>query len=212
MLIAILLGFLFGWFGSVPVAGPIAALVVTRGMQGRFRAGAFIALGGGLVEAAYAFLAFLGFSTFLTDYPLVIPISRGVAAVVLLILGITFARPQAEQKKSDIPPRDSALGSFLLGAWICAVNPTLIATWAAVVTTIYSIELVDLQSSQALPFALGACVGIAGWFLTLLWIIRRYRERFSPKVLARVIRGIGFALLVVAAWFAWRFVQYFLGG
>ncbi|MBW2456179.1 MAG: LysE family transporter [Deltaproteobacteria bacterium] len=210
MLIAILLGFLFGWFGSVPVAGPIAALVVTRGMEGRFRAGAYIALGGGLVEAAYAFLAFLGFSTFLTEYPLVIPISRGAAAVVLLVLGITFARPQPEQKQSDIPPRDSAFGSFLLGAWICAVNPTLIATWAAVVTTIYAIDVVDLQSSQALPFALGACVGIAGWFLTLLWLIRRYRERFSQKVLSRVIRGIGVALLVLAAWFAWRFVQFFL--
>jgi len=211
MLIAAVLGFLFGWFGSVPVAGPIAALVVTRGMQGRFRAGAYIALGGGVVEAAYAFLAFLGFSSFLTDYPLVIPISRGVAAVVLLILGITFARPQPARKESDIAPRDSALGSFFLGAWICAVNPTLIATWAAVVTTIYSLEVVDLQSSQALPFALGACVGIAGWFLTLLWLIRRYRERFSQKVLDRIIRGIGVGLLVLAAWFGWRFVQVFLG-
>jgi threonine/homoserine/homoserine lactone efflux protein len=212
MLIAALLGFLFGWFGSVPVAGPIAALVVTRGMQGRFRAGVYVALGGGMVEAGYAFLAFLGFSTLLTDYPLVVPISRGVAAVVLLVLGIIFARPQPEQQKSDIPPRESALGSFALGAWICAINPTLIATWAAVVTTVYSIDFIDLTSSQALPFALGACLGIAGWFLTLLWIIRRYRERFSPKVLAQVVRAIGVALIVIAFWFAWRFVQYFLTG
>ncbi len=210
MLIAILLGFLSGWFGSVPVAGPIAALVVTRGMQGRFRAGVYIALGGGVVEAAYAFLAFLGFSTFLTQYPVIVPISRGVAAVVLLVLGIVFARPQPAPQESDIPPRDSALGNFALGAWICAINPTLIATWAVVVTTVHAFDFIDLTSSQALPFALGACLGIAGWFLTLLWLIRRYRERFSPKVLARVVRGIGVVLMVVALWFAWRFVQYFL--
>ena len=210
MFVAALLGFVFGWLGSVPVAGPIAALVVTRGIAGRMRSGAFIALGGGIAEALYAFLAFWGFSTYLTRYPIIVPISRAGGAIVLLVLGITFlVKPTSEQSVDDYAPRDSAWGSFALGAWICLINPTLIATWSAVVTTLYSTEAIDFDSGQALPFAVGCALGIAGWFLTLLGLIRRYRERFSRATLAKVVRVIGALLLVLATWFAWRFVQYF---
>jgi threonine/homoserine/homoserine lactone efflux protein len=210
MLIAAIVGFLFGSIGSIPVAGPISALVVTRGIQGRFRAGVYIALGGGIAEAVYAFLAFWGFSTFLTKYPIVTPISRGVAAVILTALAVTLVRKRVVEPSTKFAPRDSALGSFALGASICLLNPTLIATWTAVVTTLYSSEAIQLTGAQALPFALGVCSGIAAWFLTLLWMIRRHKDRFSPASLSRFIRGVGFALFAVAAWFGWRFIAYFL--
>jgi threonine/homoserine/homoserine lactone efflux protein len=211
MLLAAVLGFAFGFVGSIPVAGPIAALVVTRGIQGRYRDGAYISLGGGIAEAVYAFLAFWGFATYLTDYPIVIPISRAVAAVILMVLAVVFFRWQPSQAPSAEPPRDSPFGSFMLGASICALNPTLIATWSGVVTTLYSTELIDFQGRQALPFALGVALGIASWFGTLLGLIRRYRARFSQLMLARMVRVIGVLLLALALWFAWRFIAYVAG-
>ena len=210
MFTAALLGFALGWFGSIPVAGPISALVVTRGIQGRFRAGAFIALGAGLAEAMYAFLAFWGFSTFLSDYPLIEPISRAAAAVILFGLGISFVRTKTMEAKTEEKPRESAIGSFVLGTMLCLLNPTLIATWGATVTMLYSSKLVDFSSAQAAPFAAGACVGIAGWFLTLLWIIRRYKGRFTTAALTRVVRIVGVVLLLIATWFAINFVRYLL--
>ena len=209
MFLAALFGFLLGFVGSIPVAGPISALVVQRGVQGRFKAGAFIALGGGVVEAAYAFLAFWGFSTFLTKYPLIEPISRGAGAVVLLALGVSFLLKKAEDAEAPPDVRDSKRGSFLLGAWICAINPTLIATWSAAVTTLYSSGVLDFEGGHALPFAIGCASGITGWFLALLGIIRRYRERFSNVVLARVVNAVGVLLLGLGIWFGVRFVTYF---
>jgi threonine/homoserine/homoserine lactone efflux protein len=209
MLIAALVGFLVGWIGSVPVAGPISALVVTRGIAGRFRSGVFIAIGSAVVEALYAFLAFWGFSNFLTRYPVVVPVSRLFAAVILFALGIALLRKPPHRTSDEPPPQDSALGSLVMGASICALNPTLIATWTAVVTTLYSSELVAVTSAQALPFAAGVMSGIAGWFVVLLWIIHRYKERFSAAALDRVVRAIGGFLILVAAWFAWRFAAYF---
>jgi threonine/homoserine/homoserine lactone efflux protein len=210
MLVAALLGFVFGWLGSVPVAGPISALVVTRGIEGRMRAGLFIALGGGIAEAFYAFLAFWGFSTYLIQYPVIVPISRAGGAIVLVALGISFLVKPSKERSVDYAPRDSAWSSFALGAWLCLINPTLIATWSAVVTTLYSTEAIDFESSQALPFAVGCGLGIAGWYFVVLWLIHRYRERFSRAILAKVVRVIGALLLVLAAWFAVRFVQYFV--
>ena len=213
MLIAALLGFAFGWIGSVPVAGPISALVVTRGIQGRFRAAAWIAVGGGLAEAVYAFLAVWGFSTFLAQYPIIDPISRAGGAVVMTVLGITFIRKKtSDASGSQHELRDSAWGNFVLGAWICAINPTLIATWSAVATSLHGSGAVELNDpSMAYPFAAGCCLGITGWFLTLVVLIRRYRDRFSHVTLTKFVRVIGWLLLALAMWFGYRTVIYFLG-
>jgi threonine/homoserine/homoserine lactone efflux protein len=211
MLIVALLGFLAGGLASVPIAGPISALVLARGLEGRFRAGLFIAMGAGLVEALYAFLAFWGFSTFLAQYPIIEPISQAGGAFVLLVLGVVFIRKGKERQKATAPARDSAWGSFALGAWICGINPTLIATWSAFVTMVHGSGIVDLTDSRmALPFAAGCALGICSWFVTLLAIIRRYHGRFRTETLVRVVRTIGVVLLVLSTWFAYRFVSYFL--
>jgi threonine/homoserine/homoserine lactone efflux protein len=222
-LTAVLLGFGFGFVGSIPVAGPVSALVVSRGVAGRFRSGAYLALGGGIAEALYAFLAFWGVSALLSEHPSIVPLSRAAAAVILAALGWSFARgkvaiepPERVRARIAAPEPAGAGGSseharsFVLGLTITALNPTLIATWTAVVTTLLSSELVAFGPRQALPFSLGACVGIAGWFVLLLELIRRHRGRFRPETLARVLRAIGVGLLLLAAWFAWRFAHYAL--
>lgn len=213
MLTAVLFGFVLGALGSIPVAGPISALVIARGIQGRFKAGAFIALGGGTVEAIYCFLAFWGFSQFLEDHPIIEPISRGVSALVLLVLGIVFIRKKHDDGPSEATSRrlrDSKRSSFFLGAWVCAINPTVIAGWSAVVTTVYSSGAVEFTSKQALPFAIGVAMGITSWFWGLLAVIRRNRERFSGSTLTRVLNAVGMLLVVLACWFAYRFVDYFI--
>ena len=209
-MLPLLIGFLLGWIGSIPVAGPISALVVTRGLQGRFRAGAFISLGAGLAEAAYAFLAFWGFSRYLTQYPLIDPISRGVAAVVLLGLGFYFSRMPWLEEDSEVPVRDSARASFLLGAGLAALNPTLIATWSTAVTTLYSTDWIDFNSGQALPFAAGVCLGISGWFCTLLALLYKYRQRFSRRLLNRAVQWVGYIMMALGLWLALRFILYFV--
>ncbi len=216
MVIAAVIGLLLGFLGSIPVAGPIAALVFSLGVQGRFRSGVFIAVGGGIAEAIYAFMAFWGFSTFLTRYELVVPISRALGGVILIALGLSFlfgkvmaeADPDKEAKASK---SESDLRSFALGFGITALNPTLIATWTAAVTTLYSTEAIAFSSVQAVPFALGTAVGIAGWFFILLALIRRYRDRFSVATLVGAVRAAGLLLLGLAVWFIVRFVQYLLG-
>lgn len=210
MVLAAVLGFVFGWVGSIPVAGPISALVVTRGLEGRFSSGVWIAVGGGVVEALYALLAFWGFSTYLAAYPILVPISRGAGAVVLIALGVVFLTKRDTEPR-DVPEgRDAPVASFALGAWICAINPTLVATWTGVVTVLHGSGLVELRGAMAWPFAVGCALGIAGWFVTLLALIRRYRERFSEAVLRRVMRGVGGLLVIGGLWFVWRLAAHFL--
>lgn len=211
MLAALLIGFAFGFFGSIPVAGPIAALVLKRGIDGRYRSAALIGVSAALAEAIYAFLSFWGFSSFLKPYPFVEPLSKGVAAVILIGLGISFARYRVVQKTDDEKPRDtSTWRSLALGFTITALNPTLIATWTAATTTLYSTGLVELAPREALPFALGSFVGIAGWFGAFTYVLKRYAGKFKPVWLERGVRVIGVLLIGLGGFFGYRLVVYLL--
>jgi len=203
--IAFLIGFLFGFVGSMPVAGPIAALVLARALSARFRAAIAISIGAAVAEAGYAFLAFWGFSTLLVEYPVILPISRAAAALVLITLGILLAWKQGEIRQSAEPHRDGLTGSLLLGFTICALNPTLLATWTAASATLASTGLLAVTPRLAGPFAVAVSLGIVAWFSVLLLLVRHFRERFRPETLAKAVRFIGGALVLLGLYFAYLF-------
>ena len=88
MLTAWLAGFVMGFAGSVPVAGPINMLVFSFGLQGRLRPATLIALGGALPEAIWAGLAFWGFTALLERYAWIEAGSEIAATGVLVGVGL----------------------------------------------------------------------------------------------------------------------------
>lgn len=205
MIIAAIIGFLFGFMGSMPVAGPIAVLVFARGIENRFRSGIAIATGGAIAEGIYACLAFWGFAKLLQEYTFVLPFSKIVAAIILFTLGIIFWRTK-EVKKQENEVQDSALGGFFLGFTITALNPTLIATWSAAATTLFSTGLIKLDTSFALPFGGAAIAGIISWFSLLLFLVYRFRDRFNEKTLTKIIRGMGVFVFAIGLYFLYQFI------
>jgi threonine/homoserine/homoserine lactone efflux protein len=209
MLLALLLGFAFGFIGSMPIAGPIALLVFAYGARGRARSGFYIALGAALAESLYAFVAFWGFAELLRRYPLVVPVSRALGALVLLATGAYLvARRRRDDRggpASERPTPKKRGGKLLLGFTITALNPTLLVTWTAAVTALSSALGRGLRTAEALPFASGACAGIVGWFAVLLVLMRTFRTRLSPLTLDRIARGAGALLIGLGVWFAISF-------
>jgi threonine/homoserine/homoserine lactone efflux protein len=205
------IGFLFGFLGSVPVAGPISILVLERGLSGRYRSGLYLAIGSAIAESVYATLAFFGLSALLGRYPMIVPASQALGAVVLVTLGVVLVRrsPHAAAAAAA-PPRAAAQGDLLLGFSITALNPTLIATWTAAVTALYATGLVHPSPGQAPLFSAGVCSGIVVWFGILLWLTRRYGARLSRPMLDRLVRVLGVVLMGMGVWFGVRFGQYLL--
>jgi len=206
MLLALLFGFLFGFVGSIPLAGPIALLVFMRGLHGAARSGLAIAVGAALAESGYAFLAYCGMGELLSRFPLLALASRGAAALILLALGAWFV----VQHGGARPPDERALhvhSSFALGFGITALNPTFLATWTAAVTVLHSLAIVPPTLAAAGPFALGVAAGIVAWFALMLAAIARWRDRFAPATVRRVLQVVGAALLAMGAWAAVTFVR-----
>jgi len=205
MLIPILVGFAFGYIGSMPVAGPISVLVLHLGLAHDSRKALYVAVGGAVAESLYALLAFWGLSTALDRYPVALPVSRAVGAGLLLALGLVMLLSRTRgATPRDQPPRKGRKRSFVLGFLITAVNPTLIVTWTAAVGALHATGLLAMDQPEALPFAAAACAGIVAWFVTLLWLVGKWRDRVSAESLGRLKRVMGALLVAVGGWMALR--------
>jgi threonine/homoserine/homoserine lactone efflux protein len=189
---------LLGYIGSMPVAGPIALLVLGRGLENRSRNGLALAFGAAIAESVYAYLAFWGFGAVLSRYPWIEEGSRFGAAIALIALGVHFYRRRHQAAAPAAPTSNSGnKRNFMLGFAITLLNPTLIATWTFTVTTVYSLGLLTFEADKALPFSLGAFSGIVGWFGTLLYLLKRFRKIVTQAGLQRGLKLVGLVLIVV---------------
>lgn len=207
MLVAMAIGFAFGFVGSMPSSGPISALVFSRGLEGRSGSALSLAAGAALAEGAYAYLAFWGLSGLLTRYAWIEYASGIASALISIGLGLHFLYAAGASSAPAGPVPQPRIGrSFLLGLTLTALNPALIAAWSAAIAAMYSLDVVRFDPSEALPFSLGACAGIGVWFAVLLGFLGRYRERISGAVVGHLRRGMGVILVLLGVGLAARFL------
>ena len=207
MIVALIIGFVLSFLGSIPIAGPIAVIIVSKALEHRNRAAFFISIGASVAEAIYAYLAFWGFSTVLVSYPSLVPASRLIGACILIGLGIYLVVRKAktpEQAKARDNANAVGIRNVLLGFSMTIVNPTLIVTWTAAVGAAHSTGLLRMYQRDAWTFSLGVLAGINTWFATLLVLLGRFKKNMTPKTLDKVIRGIGIVLIVLGGIFGVR--------
>lgn len=207
-LIVSVIAFVLGFVGSMPLAGPVSVMVVSRAGMGRFDEARNVAFGAAIGEGLYAGLSFLGFAALLARYPTAVPISKGVTAIVLLAVGSHFLRWKAKDAGEGKERRGSS--AFWLGLTASLVNPTLLVTWSAVTTAIYSRQVATMTPYLAAPFGIAAGAGIASWNVVLVAILRRYHNKFPQKAVTYFVRGMGLLLIAIALWSAIDLVRHYV--
>jgi len=211
MLVACLVGFICGFIGSIPIAGPIAALVVGWGLYRSPRYAISLALGGAIVEAIYAYLTFWGFGKLLQQYPWINDVSRTVTVLLLICLGVVLvrSRPLSKPRRSNLKTsRRGVAGCFLLGVSIAASNPILLASWSSVVMVINGLNILRLDSSLAITFSIGVGLGIIAWFAILLALLHNYRQHLETITLQRTVNTFGVILLVSGIGLGLHYLQF----
>lgn len=211
MLLAVLVGFVAAFLGSIPIAGPISVLVLQRGLDGDRRGATAIAIGAAVAEMTYAGLAFAGMSTILARFPIVLPIVRGIGAVILFTIGAYFVLHDRSDKRRPSDVQKTPHAKWFLGLSITALNPTLLVTWTMVITIMTGSGLVSPRPWDAIPFALGVGSGIIVWFLVMLVGVQRFRQRISPRALHRGVRIVGYGLMLAGGVMAVRVALPLLG-
>jgi len=220
-----LLGFVLGFVGSIPIAGPVSATIIKMSIENRLETQyLYIALGAGFMESCYAGSAFWGFgslSAFIRAYEMVF---RALGSIVLMVIGLSFmcsrTNQQAVASTENPEGTDLEMGpliggessnrvveretlrrrtSLMYGMGLTAVNPMLLATYTAALTTIYHYikDHMIFDGPHALLFAIGVCSGVNAELHILICLLRRYKHRLRGKMLTYGIQALGGLLFLL---------------
>jgi threonine/homoserine/homoserine lactone efflux protein len=196
----------FGFIGSMPLAGPVAIMTVSRAARKKFGEALRVGLGAAVAEGIYAGGAFFGYTSLLARRAGVVPVSRAATALILGAMGAHFTSWRRKESKDK---RENKVGTTLLGFTVSAANPTLFLTWSTAVAFLYSKGLSRPSAAYAIPFGICAGAGVAGWFCSLVVLLRRYGNRLPASTFTWVVRGMGVLLLGLAAWSGVDLVRWF---
>lgn len=204
MIVSFTTGLIMSFIGSMIPAGPIALIVIKRGL-GRQKFGALaIVAGAALAEAVYAMLAFLGIHLALSAYPVQTSILRMIAGIILIGFAAFCFFDTHGHKPKNMSPRYAG-ANFLLGLSVAGLNPTFLVTWAGGIAVARAAGLIS--GLHAAPgFALGVIVGPIVWFWILLKILNRHVEYLNPDSLKKIERTLPVVLLVLAGIMLWQAV------
>ena len=184
------------FIGSMTPTGPIALIVLRRGVRRQNLSALSVASGAALAEAGYALLAYLGISFALSRYPLQTFVLRIIAGTILIVFAMIciFGSHYLQPKAAN---REYPGASFLLGLSIAGLNPTLFVTWTGAVAAVRGLGLIsDIHAAPV--FAIGVVVGPVLWFWILLKVLGRHVESFRPETLVTIEKFLPIALLVLA--------------
>jgi threonine/homoserine/homoserine lactone efflux protein len=196
MITSFFAGLLMSFIGSISPAGPIALIVLKRGLSLQTPGAMSLVCGAALAEAAYATLAYLGVNLALSRYPVQTSVLRILSCCILTAFAVIciFGGSLPQPKTTG---RGYAGANFLLGLSIAGFNPAFLAIWAGAVAIARGAGFV-LDIAAAPAFALGVVAGPTLWFWILLKILKRQAKRFRPEILERIEEALPILLLVLA--------------
>jgi threonine/homoserine/homoserine lactone efflux protein len=202
MMVAFITGFLMSFIGSMVPTGPIALIVLKRGI-GRQKLGALsIVFGAAVAEAGYALLAYLGLHLALAAYPVQTSILRMIAGIILIGFAVfCFFETHGHNPKNTSPKYAGA--NFLLGLSIAGLNPTFLVTWAGAVAVARGAGLIS-GINAAPGFALGVIIGPITWFWILLQLLTKHVKYLHPDSLKKIEKALPFVLLILAGIMLWQ--------
>jgi len=202
MIVAFVTGLLMSFIGSMIPTGPIALIVLKRGL-GRQKFGALaIVSGAAVAEAGYALLAYLGLHLALSAYPVQTSILRIAAGIILIGFAMfCFFDPHGHKPKNTSPRYAGA--NFLLGLSVAGLNPTFLVTWAGAIAVARGAGLIS--GIHAAPgLALGVILGPILWFWILLQILTKHVKYLHPDSLKKIEKVLPFVLLTLAGVMLWQ--------
>jgi threonine/homoserine/homoserine lactone efflux protein len=203
MIESVIVGFVMGWVGSMPLAGAVSIFVFQRGLAGQFRRGMVLAAGAAAAEAIWCLVAVIGAELILSRWPNLEGIARSLGGLILLALGAYFLWNRntlpSEQDNPDADTSETLVREFWLGFVLVVGNISIPFTWLGMITIAVSLGLNPVAGPPWI-FSLAVAAGIMGWFTVLLKILSAFRARFRPHTHERVMKAMGILLLIVGTY------------
>ena len=195
-------GFAMGFVGSIPLAGPVALLVMTRGLAREFTEARLIAGGASLAEGFVAAWVYAGLGVLYSLSPGLDEAVKWLGPIALCLIGLWFfirgVSPDSGEPASDRQGSGVSYSLFL-GIGLVVGNPGMIGTWGGAIAALEGIGFVQASPAGAPWFGLAVSAGVFSWFLLMLRLIRSHSNSVSYPVLNLIVKGIGGVLVAAGA-------------
>ena len=133
ILTLLIVGAIAGFIYSVPVAGPISIIVVSKAFQGKLRFCERTALGAAIVEFVFVFVAVFGIAALFKFYQPFVPYILLIAAVFVIIIGLKIKRQKIDLKSLEsqmiVTDKYENRGGLRTGLVLNLTNPVLFINW-----------------------------------------------------------------------------------
>lgn len=200
---AFLQGIVIG-FTLAAAVGPIALLLMQRTLARGWWVGIISGLGIALADGSYGLLGGLGLAAvnqFLKNQETPMLLAGGA---VLILIGIQIMRtdPRKKEEREESQRGVGYVGTFSSMYMLTISNPLTIFSFAAIYTSI-NLGAASGTWQGAVLFSISVFFGSFSWWLILVSIIHKVRERFSLAALRWVnvvsgvlIAGLGSSMII----------------
>lgn len=129
----LIVGAITGFIYSMPIAGPISIIIISRAFQGKLRFCLRTALGAALVESMFVFIIVFGITAFYEVYQPVLPYFLFIGATFVVFVGLKIIKQKTDlhslETNTIITDKDENRGGLRSGIVINLTNPTLFMGW-----------------------------------------------------------------------------------
>ena len=126
-------GLIAGIVFSVPVAGPVSIIIVSKALEGKLRFCQRTAIGAAIVEFVYVFIVVYGIAALYSYYQPFIPYLLIIGAIFVALVGIKIFRRQIDLDSFDatkiITDKIENRGGMRTGIFMNLTNPSLFIGW-----------------------------------------------------------------------------------
>jgi threonine/homoserine/homoserine lactone efflux protein len=191
-----LVSVIFISMSAIMMPGPVFAVTIAKGHKDK-NAGAFIALGHGIIEVPLILLIYLGFARFFTSDAIKMVIGL-VGGTMLIFIGIQMYKGR---KSIAAESRELPYGSLTAGIITTSSNPYFFLWWGTIGTTL----ILTANTFGFIGFLLFALVH---WFCDFIWSLFVSVATFRSKHLwniriHEIVFSVCSAILVI---FGLRFI------
>ncbi len=128
-----IVGFIAGFIYSIPVAGPISIIIVSKAFQGKLRFCERLTLGAAIVEFVFVFIAVYGLAALYQYYQPYVPYILLIGAIFVIILGFKMRKQKIDfevlKSKMIVTDKYENRGGLRTGLVLNLTNPVLFINW-----------------------------------------------------------------------------------
>ena len=205
--------------------GPLGVTCLRKALQGRRREAYRVAVGGSITDVFVCALIGLGLGWILEKVVTNVVVRTGLALFLLAYgakLLLVDVRKDAERSAAlrrlpdfrltptaseptgpAAPPERSGIRPIVTGLLQGAANPALFVNWTILIGFLVGHRLLVPSAATAAGFALGVGLGVFLWFVVLIELGDRWRDR-AGGWLGHATAAAGVLLVGFGAFFTWR--------